>query len=151
MAGTIRLAVEPGSFILCKHDTLINTPSSEGVNIRKPMSGVIFDGGHDVEGHRSPKAHLDAVLRNLSHHLGHPCTSYGFIHNYLAPHKRLCKVGAFVGGEEVKAGAPSCRPVAEGLQVVAPRGRAEQLLLSGNDRSPLARQPGRAPQRLLPV
>eukprot|EP00964_Phaeocystis_antarctica_P046414 scaffold26811_cov31-Phaeocystis_antarctica.AAC.1 len=34
--------------------------------------------------------------------------------------------------------------------VVAPHGRAEQLLLGGNDRSPLARQLSRAPQRLLP-
>ena len=73
----------------------------------------------------------------------------GTIGGYL--HKRLCTVDASVGGEEVKARAASCRSVAEGLQVVAPHGRPEQLLLGGDDRSPLARQPGIAPQRLLPV
>ena len=72
-----------------------------------------------------------------------------FQYNSLAPHQRLCTVGASVGGEEVKAGAPSRGSVSEGLQVLAPHGRAEQLLLGGNDRSPLARQPGRAPKRLL--
>ena len=56
-----------------------------------------------------------------------------------------------VGGKKIKAWAPSRRSVTEGLQVVAPHGRAEQLLLGGNDRSPLARQLSRAPQRLLPV
>ena len=34
--------------------------------------GVIFDGDHDFEGLRSPRAHLDTVLRNLSRHLGTP-------------------------------------------------------------------------------
>ena len=72
-------------------------------------------------------------------------------YNSLAPHQRLCTVGASVGGEEVKAGAASRGSVSEGLQVVAPHGRAEQLLLRGNDRPPLARQPGRAPKRLLAV
>ena len=37
--------------------------------------GVIFDGDHDFEGPRSPRAHLDTVLRNLSSHLGHPRNS----------------------------------------------------------------------------
>ena len=31
--------------------------------------GVIFDGDHDSEVPRSPRAHLDTVLRNLSSHL----------------------------------------------------------------------------------
>ena len=34
--------------------------------------GVIFDEDHDFEGLRSPRAHLDTVLRNLSRHLGTP-------------------------------------------------------------------------------
>ena len=38
--------------------------------------GVIFDGDHDFEGLRSPKAHLDTVLRNLLNHLGRPFTLY---------------------------------------------------------------------------
>ena len=45
--------------------------------LRQPILrflGVIFDGDHDSKGPRSPKAHLDTVLRNLSHHLRHPCT-----------------------------------------------------------------------------
>eukprot|EP00964_Phaeocystis_antarctica_P139679 scaffold104486_cov69-Phaeocystis_antarctica.AAC.1 len=43
--------------------------------------GVIFDEDHDFEGLRSPRAHLDTLLRNLSSHLGTPrkaCTT-GFI------------------------------------------------------------------------
>ena len=36
--------------------------------------GVIFDVDHDFEGPRSPNAHLDTVLRNLSRHLGTPRT-----------------------------------------------------------------------------
>ena len=55
--------------------TLINTPSPEGVIISQPIFrflGVIFDGDHDVEGLRSPSAHLDTVLINLSRHLGTP-------------------------------------------------------------------------------
>ena len=35
---------------------------------------VIFDGDHDFEGLRSPRTHLDTVLRNLSRHLGTPRT-----------------------------------------------------------------------------
>ena len=38
--------------------------------------GVIFDGDHDVEGPRSPIAHLDTVLRNLLSHPRPPRT-YG--------------------------------------------------------------------------
>eukprot|EP00964_Phaeocystis_antarctica_P035218 scaffold20094_cov24-Phaeocystis_antarctica.AAC.1 len=34
--------------------------------------GVILDDDHDFEGLRSPRAHLDTVLRNLSSHLGIP-------------------------------------------------------------------------------
>ena len=33
---------------------------------------MVFDGDHDFEGPRAPKAHLDTVKRNLSHHLGKP-------------------------------------------------------------------------------
>ena len=36
--------------------------------------GVILDGDHDFEGLRSPRAHLETVLRNLSRHLGTPRT-----------------------------------------------------------------------------
>ena len=55
---------------------LINTPPPpEGVIISQPILrflGVIFDRDHDFEGPRSPKAHLDTVLRNLSSHLRRP-------------------------------------------------------------------------------
>ena len=34
--------------------------------------GVVFDGDHDFEGPRDPKAHLDTVNRNLLDHLGRP-------------------------------------------------------------------------------
>ena len=55
---------------------LINTPPpTEGVIISQPIFrflGVIFDEVHDFEGLRSPRAHLDTVLRNLSRHLGTP-------------------------------------------------------------------------------
>ena len=34
--------------------------------------GVVFDVDHDFEGPRAPKAHLDTVNRNLSHHLAPP-------------------------------------------------------------------------------
>ena len=56
---------------------LINTPTPEGVIISQPIFrflGVIFDGDHDFEGPRSPSAHLDTVLRNLSSLLGRPFT-----------------------------------------------------------------------------
>ena len=54
---------------------LINTPTPEGMIISQPIFrflGVIFDRDHDFEGPRSPKAHLDTVLRNLSSHLRRP-------------------------------------------------------------------------------
>ena len=54
---------------------LINTPPPQrGDNHPTDfsVSGVIFDGDQDFEGLRSPRAHLDTVLRNLSRHLGHP-------------------------------------------------------------------------------
>eukprot|EP00964_Phaeocystis_antarctica_P036995 scaffold21131_cov18-Phaeocystis_antarctica.AAC.1 len=53
---------------------LINTPTHR-VIISQPIFrflGVSFDGDHDFEGLRSPRAHLDTVLRNLSRHLGAP-------------------------------------------------------------------------------
>ena len=53
----------------------MNTPYPEGVIISQPKTsflGVVFDVDHDFEGPRAPKAHLDTVNRNLSHHLGHP-------------------------------------------------------------------------------
>ena len=56
---------------------LINTPPPRGVIIRQPILGFlggIFDGDDDFEGPRSPRAHLDTVLRNLSSHLGRPFT-----------------------------------------------------------------------------
>ena len=43
----------------------------EEVIISQPIFrflGVIFDGDHDFEGLRSPRAHLDTVLRNLLSH-----------------------------------------------------------------------------------
>ena len=69
--------------------TLINTPSPEGVIINQPISrflGVIFDGDHDFEGPRAPKAHLDTVNRNQSHHLGRPfkCSLAGILPLLLA-------------------------------------------------------------------
>ena len=55
---------------------LINTPPlTEGGIIRKPIFrflGVIFDGDHDFEGPRSPKAHLDTVLTKPVTPPGHP-------------------------------------------------------------------------------
>ena len=39
------------------------------------VSGVNFDGDHDFEGLRSPKAHLDTVLRNLLSHPRPPFTA----------------------------------------------------------------------------
>ena len=57
---------------------LINTPTPRGVIISQPIFGflgVVFDVDHDFEGPRSPKAHLDTVLRNLSIHLGTPRTT----------------------------------------------------------------------------
>ena len=54
---------------------LINTPHPEGVIISQPkipFLGVVFDVDHDFEGPRAPRAHLDTVNRNLSHHLGRP-------------------------------------------------------------------------------
>ena len=48
-------------------NTLINTPPpTEGVIISQTIFrflGVIFDGDHGFEGPRSPKSHLDTVLR----------------------------------------------------------------------------------------
>ena len=34
--------------------------------------GVVFDGDHDFEGPRAPKAHLGTVNTNLTHHLSRP-------------------------------------------------------------------------------
>ena len=51
---------------------LINTPTQRGVIISQPKTsflGVVFDVDHDFEGLRAPKAHLDTVNINLSHHL----------------------------------------------------------------------------------
>ena len=39
---------------------------------KKSFLGVVFYVDHDFEGPRAPKAHLDTVNRNLSHHLGTP-------------------------------------------------------------------------------
>ena len=36
---------------------------------------MVFDVDHDFEGPRAPKAHLDTVNTNLSHHLGRPFTA----------------------------------------------------------------------------
>ena len=50
----------------------LTPPTPEGVIISQPIFGflgVVFDGDHDFEGLRSPRAHLDTVLRNL---LSHP-------------------------------------------------------------------------------
>ena len=52
-----------------------NPPPPEGVIISQPIFhflGVIFDGDHDFEDLRSPRAHLDTVLRKLSRHLRRP-------------------------------------------------------------------------------
>ena len=51
--------------------SLINTPHPEGVIISQPKTsflGVVFDVDHDSEGPRAPKAHLNTVNTNLSHH-----------------------------------------------------------------------------------
>ena len=69
---------------------LINTPNPRGVIISQPIFrflGVIFDGDHDFEGLRSPRAHLDTVLRNLSRHLGHPRTPVAALYEILIPVK----------------------------------------------------------------
>ena len=62
-----------GKHIWCP---LINTPPTQrGVIIIQPKTlflGVVFDVDHDFEGPRAPKAHLDTVNRNLSHHLRRP-------------------------------------------------------------------------------
>ena len=53
---------------------------SEGVIIIQPKTsflGIVFDVDHDFEGPRAPKAHLDTVNRNLSHHLGRPFKKRG--------------------------------------------------------------------------
>ena len=60
---------------------LMNTPPpTEGVIISQPIFrflGVIFDGDHDFERLRSPRAlHLGTVLRNLLRHLGTPRKPY---------------------------------------------------------------------------
>ena len=50
-------------------------PPTEGVINNQPIFrflGVIFDGDHDFEGHRSPIAHLDTVLRKPVTPPGHP-------------------------------------------------------------------------------
>ena len=50
-------------------------PPTERVILSQPIirfMGVIFDGNHDFEGLRSPKAHLDTVQTNLLNHLGSP-------------------------------------------------------------------------------
>ena len=50
---------------------------------------MVFDGDHDFEGPRSPRAHLDTVLRNLSSHTGRPFTRnyvyYGYITSWCSP------------------------------------------------------------------
>ena len=55
---------------------LINTPSHLGGDNQPTIFfrflGVIFDGDHDFEDLRSPRAHLDTVLRKLSRHLRRP-------------------------------------------------------------------------------
>ena len=48
-------------YILCP---LINPPHPEGVIISQPKTSflvVVFDGDHDFEDPRAPKAHLDTV------------------------------------------------------------------------------------------
>ena len=73
MGGTER-STTPRTYILCP---LINTPTQRGVIISQPKTsflGVVFDVDHDFEGPRAPKAHLDTVNRNLSHHLAPPFT-----------------------------------------------------------------------------
>ena len=53
----------------------LHPPHPRGVIIIQPIFrflGLIFDEDHDFEGIRSPKAHLDTVLRNLLNHLGRP-------------------------------------------------------------------------------
>ena len=64
------------------------TEPNVGVIISQPVFRflvVIFDGDHDFEGLRSPRAHLDTVLRNLSRHLGTPRTLSSGDNNALKP------------------------------------------------------------------
>ena len=79
---------------------LINTPHPEGVIISQPKTsflGVVFDVDHDFEGPRAPKAHLDTVNTNLSHHLVTPRTLFaiGALSSYFPRGKKRFKRGRF--------------------------------------------------------
>ena len=74
---------------------------------------MIFDGDNDVEGPRFPKAHLDTVLRNLSHHLGRPFRERGLVGDSsycvkLQPRKiqPFRRWGAAEGGQAVAGRVP---------------------------------------------
>ena len=75
--------------------------------------GVVFDGDHDFEGPRAPKARLDTVNANLSHHLGTPRThkpardlleqrlvaAIGFTaQSYLGAHRVAARGARILGG-----------------------------------------------------
>ena len=60
-----------------------------GVIISQPKTwslGVVFDVDHDFEGPTAPKAHLDTVNGNESHHLGRP---------FRPPHRQVCALDVF--------------------------------------------------------
>eukprot|EP00964_Phaeocystis_antarctica_P135060 scaffold99409_cov66-Phaeocystis_antarctica.AAC.3 len=62
-----------GVYICPLFNTFIHR--GEGVITIQPIFRflvVIFDGDHDFEGLRSPRAHLDTVLRNRLSHPRHP-------------------------------------------------------------------------------
>ena len=40
--------------------------------LQRAAEAVVFDGDHDFEGPRAPKAHLDTVNTNLSHQVRRP-------------------------------------------------------------------------------